>query len=102
MKNYIPIPERNGIVASEIILMIDSDLIKDDISYFGEPEYHWVVLTSKMTISNIYNTKYQYENDNIMTVNFKVYSWGSDRTYLTKPITLNHFKYNFYGYIKLK
>ncbi|MBD3905417.1 hypothetical protein NAL32_13670 [Chryseobacterium sp. Ch-15] len=74
----------------KMILMIDSDLISEDedtIWNMLEFEYHWVVLEGPIrTIQNL-NGK----GEIFYTLDFKVYSWGSNNTYLKKEITLDHF-----------
>ncbi|WP_312079024.1 hypothetical protein [Chryseobacterium sp.] len=84
-----------------LILMIDSDLIAPDpdtIWNLFALEYHWVVLETPIeTIQNLDgNGKIFY------TLNFKVYTWGTKNKYLQNVISMNHFKRNYYGYIKAK
>ncbi len=85
----------------KLILMIDSDLIASDpdtIWNLFSLEYHWVVLeTPIQTIQNLDgNGRIFY------TLNFKVYTWGTNNKYLQSVITMDHFKRNYYGYIKAK
>lgn len=35
-------------------------------------------------------------------LDFKVYTWRNNKKYLNKPISLEHFITNYYGYIKVK
>lgn len=85
-----------------LILMIDSDLI-DDVKDYQGLDYHWAVLESQITQID----EYDVNNQLTQTVNFRVYSWGTnpfnkDKGFLRKPISRNHFMNNFYGYIKVK
>nr|WP_260390350.1 hypothetical protein [Ornithobacterium rhinotracheale] len=80
-----------------LILMIDSDLIQDVWDY-DSADYHWVVLEDLITFIPYFNSKGKIE----YKLNFKVYTWGSNKEYLKAPITPLHFMNNYYGYIKVK
>lgn len=84
-----------------IILMIDSDLIAPDPDTLWNLfalEYHWVVLESPIqTIQNLNG-----DGKLFYTIDFKVYTWGTKDQYLKQTITLEHFRSNYYGYIKVK
>lgn len=87
--------------AYKLILMIDSDLIAPDpdtIWNLFSLEYHWVVLeTPIQTIQNL-----DGNGQIFYTLDFKVYTWGTNNKYLRSVITMDHFKRNYYGYIKAK
>ena len=85
----------------KLILMIDSDLIKYDEDNLGnlfEFEYHWVVLENFIEYIDKNGIRPYYNP----LLNFKVFSWGTNTEYLKKPISLEHFITNYYGYIKVK
>jgi hypothetical protein len=86
----------------KLLLMIDSDLI-NDVRDFGGLDYHWVVLESQITEID----EYDINNQLTRTVDFQVYSWGTNpfdknKKFLRTPISRNHCMNNFYGYIKVK
>ena len=83
-----------------LILLIDSDLISPtEDSFFESLEYHWVILETPISVDE---NCWDGEGRIIPHVNFKVYSWASKDQYLAKPITIEHFINNYYGYIKVK
>lgn len=85
----------------KLMLLIDSDLLIDDVSF--DLEYHWVVLETP--IKSI--VEFDDENEIIKKIDFVVFSWGTNifnkkERYLNSPISYEHFMNNFYGYIKMK
>ena len=83
-----------------LILLIDSDLISlTEDSLFESLEYHWVVLETPISVDE---NCWDGEGRIIPHVNFKVYSWASKDQYLARPIIIEHFINNYYGYIKVK
>ena len=83
-----------------LILLIDSDLISlTEDSLFESLEYHWVVLETPISVDE---NCWDGEGRIIPHVNFKVYSWASKDQYLARPISIEHFINNYYGYIKVK
>ena len=83
-----------------LILLIDSDLISPtEDSLFESLEYHWVILETPISVDE---NCWDGEGRIIPHVNFKVYSWASKDQYLARPISIEHFINNYYGYIKVK
>lgn len=97
MKNKIEDINKQFNDGYKLILMIDADLIQDqwDIKAL---DLHWVNLESVIKwdyVPGVFGSK----RDEVM---FKVYSWGSNTQYLSKPISWSHFVMNYNGYIKMK
>ena len=72
----------------EVILLINSNMIKNIASSFASTPTHWVVLESIVGV----NTTNQ-------TVTFKVSTWGDGQTI---TISYDAFSSNYYGYFAFK
>lgn len=102
----------------QIIMMIDSDMINDSVSYSYSDitnDSHWVVYEGGLKLLN--KEKKETEDlDEVEYVSFKIYTWGynpsdgsdengysSSQALLKKRrISTKSFKSNFYGYIEAK
>jgi hypothetical protein len=75
-----------------VCLFINDNMLRADRQNKGSmTASHWVVLTSDVTISN-------------GTISFDVYTWGDGHRHVPAggPLTLDHFKDVYYGYVAAK